>query len=162
MTDSGDPTYEEEKRAAVTAQIRQESALQSSRNTGRSTGRISMVTNPPPPQEDPPESGRTSFMSTQLSKIGSTPRGTNPSMSRSPSMKNMLKTQMGGGLNASARGKQELSQTSKRKAARAANKAKNNPLTSMFETAPVGGSSMMSTTGSIKPTVVDRRTTPRM
>ena len=39
-------------------------------------------------------------------------------------MKNMLKTQMGGGLNASARGKQELSQTSKRKAARAANKAK--------------------------------------
>ena len=68
-------------------------------------------------------------------------------MSRSPSMKNMLKTQMGGGLNASARGKQELSQTSKRKAARAANKAKNNPLTSMFETAPVGGSSMMSTTG---------------
>ena len=72
VTDSGDPTYEEEKRAAVTAQIRQESALQSSRNTGRSTGRISMVTNPPPPQEDPPESGRTSFMSTQLSKIGST------------------------------------------------------------------------------------------
>jgi hypothetical protein len=159
---SGDPAYEyDEGRAAVAAQRSQETALlPSARHTGRSTGRISMVTNPPPPKDNPPESSRTSFMATQLSKIGATPRDTNPSMSRSPSMNNMLKAQAGGGLNASARGKQELSQTSKRKAARAASKA-NNPLGSMFETAPAGGG-MMATTGSVKPSLVDRRTTPRM
>ena len=74
-------------------------------------------------------------------------------------MNNLRKAQAAGALNSSARSKQELATQSKRKAARAASKAN---VGAMFETAPAGDPSLMSTSGSVKPTLVDRRTTPRI
>lgn len=153
----------------------------SSRNmsTGRLTGRISMKTNPPPPTEAPPDSGRSSFMQTQLSKIGSTPRDTTPIMQRSASSNQIAKA----AIASSARGKQALSSISnKRKAARRAAKNANDPLSSMLDGSSLldmeaaddafamgggGANGMMGTGGEMmqtksKPSIVDRRTTPRL
>ena len=102
-------------------------------------------------------------MQTQLSKIGSTPRGTAPLMQRSVSSNQIQK-----GLASSARGKQALSAAARRKAARAQAKAGKDPLAAMLDGSAsfvddggdMMGTGMMMNTKS-KPSVVDRRTTPR-